>query len=158
MRKRFQRSYQSRSYRSYPRPGYRNQREDEEYLASINRFLTKLLTCILLMILAVALAFLLTVLLTHLAQITAISSQVISLMTIYGPIALLLISIVAGSFIVLGVIYGIVKVLAAISETLSYASLAHTKVKQERAKIHRYRQVRPLPKLRSSARRHIVDW
>ena len=102
--------------------------------------------------------FFLLVLLMHLPQIEVIGSHIILLMTIYGPLVLLLVLIIAGVFTVLGVVYGMVKLIAVISETLSYASLAHTKVKMERAKIHLSRQVRPLPKLRNSARRHIVEW
>ena len=149
-----------RSYHS-SYPTYRSRvahREYNGYFSSIKRFLMNVLTGILFVLFIGLIVCFLLVLLTHLHQMEGMGAHVLLLMTTYGPFALLLTVIISGVFLVLGITYGMVKVLAAISETLSYASLAHTKVKLERAKIHQSRQVRPLPKLRSSARRHTVEW
>ncbi len=154
MRKR-RRSYHS----SYPT--YRSRvarREHNGCFSSAKRFLMNLLTGMFFLLFAILFVCFLLALLMHLHQVEEMGVHVLSLITIYGPSALLLTVIITGVFLVLGIIYGMVKVLAAISETLSYASLAHTKVKLERAKIHRHRQVRPLPKLRSPVGRHTVEW
>ena len=115
------------------------------------------LVLVLLVCLFVVLLFMVLI---HLSRVEGMGTHVISLMVIYGPTSLRLIAVIIGGFFVLGIILGIVKILAAISETLSYASLASVRVKHEKAKIPHSRSLRSLPKSRRfrGTRRYTAVW
>jgi hypothetical protein len=148
------------SYRRYPvyRSRCTRRRRPAGCLTALTWFLMDLLTGIVLILLTVCFGFLLIVLLTHLHQVEALGSQIVAWITRYGPLVLLLVSIVAGSFLVLGGIYGLVKMIVAISEALSHASIVQARARQEQANVAYYAfasaQTVPLPKGRFRRSRH----
>ena len=144
------------AYRRYSTPRYSvTRRAHGGCLASLLRLVMDLLQGLLLILVAVVLGVLLFALLTHLSQIEAAGACLGSLLSTYGPLALLVLSLLAAVFVVLGVVYALVRLLAAISETCSFAALARARAAQEKARA-RYARNIPLvyyagPRRRRSA-------
>jgi hypothetical protein len=129
-RRRYERAYYDDPDYSYP--PYRRRRG---CLYRMKRFARTLFTTLLLLIGGSLLAALLVVLLVHLPQMIQAITGVLAFIRRYGPIALLVLVLVTGAFTILGIAYGIVRIIAGISTLLASASSARAKAHQEHAKV-----------------------